>query len=111
MEELLQLLRERAANLDDLDFGETCDWTVEVNSADVAKVSAATKQVSQDQEEAWRTATQLRDAIMSLGYRPHGTCTVGIISKSGTDDQDGYASIIGWRGYVELIFGVSNSDS
>jgi hypothetical protein len=66
MEELLRLLRERAANLDDLGPGETCSWTAEVNSESVAKVSAATKQVSQAQEDAWRTAVALQDAIVVL---------------------------------------------
>ncbi len=107
MEELLRLLRERAVNLDDLEPGETCDWTVEVNSADVADVTAATKQVSQDPEDAWRTAVELRDAIAALGYRPHGDCVVGIISKLGDEGPDGIMPIIGWRGYVSLIFQTS----
>ena len=103
MDGLIQLLREQAVNLADLGSGEACDWNVEVNSASVAKVTAATKQVSRDQEDAWRTATELRDGILGLGYRPHGECVVGIVSKTEADDE-GWEVIVGWRGYVSLVF-------
>lgn len=103
MDELIQLLREQAVELADLGAGETCDWNVEVNSAGVAKVSAATKQVLRDQEDAWRTATELQDGILRLGYSPYGECAVGTVSKTEMSGE-GWAVIIGWHGYVSLVF-------
>lgn len=108
MNELLELLREQAA--DEGDFARTLaedySWKVDTNSARV-HVQAVTQKLSADPEEAWRSATQLRDAILAIGYKVYSTCQVGVVSEIGPEDPDGPDSwqlpICGWRGFVSLV--------
>lgn len=51
------------------------------------RIEALTPKLSADPAEAWRTATELRDAILALGYKLHGTCQVGVISEIGPEDR------------------------
>lgn len=49
---------------------------------------------------------ELRDAILALGYKLHGTCNIGVVSDIGPEDPAGPAwqlPICGWRGYVSLV--------
>jgi hypothetical protein len=103
--ELLQLLRDQAAGPEDF-TPENGDikWTVDTNS-EATRVNAVTRKLSQDPEDAWRSATELRDAIVALGYRLHGTCEVGIVSEIGNEPgREFRMPICGWRGRVSLIF-------
>lgn len=107
LNELLNLLREQAADLNDFTTPPPQDfsWKVDTNSARIG-IEALTKQLSTDPAEAWRTATVLRDAILALGYKLHGTCQVGVISEIGPEDPDGpgwQLPICGWRGVVHLV--------
>lgn len=107
MNELLNLLREQAADLGDFTTpAHAVSWKVNTNSLSL-QVEALTRKLSADQEEAWRTATELRNAIPALGYKPHGTCHVGVASETGpepasTDPWVMQMPICGWRGFVSL---------
>jgi hypothetical protein len=109
VDELLQLLREEAADLGDFTTpppNQDFMWTVDTNTS-TTRVTAVTRKLSPDPEDAWRTATQLRDAIVALGYKLHGTCQVGVVSEIGHEDPSGptfQLPICGWRGHVSLIF-------
>lgn len=101
MEALLQLLHDRAADLDDYPIGQgESAWSVLSNSADVMRVEAATKQATESMDDAWQAATDLRDSVLALGYTLHGTSTVGVISDHGDDD---HLRVIGWRGYLNVV--------
>lgn len=107
MHELFDLLRKQAAELGDFTTPPPQDfsWTVDVNAERIG-VEALTRKLSASPEEAWRSAIELRDAILALGYKLHGTCQVGIISEIGHEDpaEPGWQlPICGWRGTVHLV--------
>jgi hypothetical protein len=107
LNELLDLLREQAADLDDFTTPPPQDfsWKVDTNPARIG-VEALTQKLSADPAEAWRTATDLRDAILALGYKLQGTCQVGVISEIGLENSAGpgwQLPICGWRGMVHLV--------
>jgi hypothetical protein len=107
--ELLDLLNERTAALDDFTTPFDGMWSVNT-SGDVTRVSAYTKQLSSTPEEAWRILPDLCDAVTALGYALHGNCQVGVMSEIGPEDTsspDFELPICGWRGYVSLVFGTS----
>ena len=108
MNELLNLLREQAADEGDFTTAVTLEdfsWKVDSNSARV-HVEALTRKLSASPDEAWHTAVALREAILALGYKLHGTCHVGAVSEIGPEDPDGpdwQLPICGWRGFVNLV--------
>lgn len=111
MKELLDLLREQAAELEHFTTPPPQDftWTVDTKAHRIG-VEALTRKLSATPDEAWRTATELRDAILALGYKLHGTCTVGVISEIGPEQARASAPhgqlqmpICGWRGHVRLV--------
>ena len=114
MKKLFDLLREQAAELDHFTTPPPQDfsWSVAVNANRVG-VEALTRKLSPSQEEAWHSAIELRDAILALGYKLHGTCMVGVISEIGPEDSAGPDSwqlpICGWRGHVRLVMTPASS--
>jgi hypothetical protein len=109
MDELLQLLHDQAATLEDfttLPPPPYVGWRAEANS-EVVNITALTKKLSPDPEDAWHSATGLRDAITGLGYKLHGNCQIGVIAEVGPEDESGPGfrlPICGWRGMVFLVF-------
>jgi hypothetical protein len=98
---LLELLREYAANPDDdPDVSPIRDWSLEANGV-VTRLKAYARELSTDPETAWRAATELRDAIVGLGYELRGDSEVGAVSEEGPGLD---LPIQGWRGFVNLLF-------
>ena len=58
MDDLIELLREHAADADDTVQGS---WALDINS-DATLLKTATKKLSASPEDAWAAATELRDA-------------------------------------------------
>jgi hypothetical protein len=101
VDRLLELLRERAADPDeDPGVSPMQDWSFEANGV-VTRLRAYAKELSPDPEIAWRAATELRDAVVALGYELRGNCEVGAASEEGPGPD---LPIQGWRGYVNLLF-------
>lgn len=101
MDGLLEVLRERAADPDELPEGSAFrDWTFDTNSV-VTRVKAYTKELSPDADTAWRTAVALHDAIVAQGYEIRGQCEIGAVSDEGPGLD---LPIRGWRGFVNLLF-------
>lgn len=106
MKELVDLLHDQAARQEDFttmppDGGL---WNVGANEA-IVHVDALTRRLSREPDEAWRSAMELRDAILALGYKLHGTCLIGAVSEIGEEDPAGpgyQLPICGWRGQVSL---------
>lgn len=109
MKELFDLLREQAAELGHFTTPPPDDFSWKVNTnANRIGVEALTRKLSASPEEAWRSATELRDAILALGYKLHGTCNIGVISEIGqepanADRRQMQLPICGWRGFVHLV--------
>lgn len=101
MDGILKVMREYAADPDTLPEGSAFrDWGLEVNSA-VTRLKAYTRELSPDPDAAWRTALQLRDAIVAEGCQLRGPCEVGTVVEDGPGPD---FAATGWRGYVNLLF-------
>lgn len=106
MKELIDLLHDQAAKQDDFTTTppEGHLWNVGANEA-IVHVHALTRRLSREPDDAWRSAKELRDAILALGYKIHGTCQIGAVSEIGKEDPAGSGyelPICGWRGQVTL---------
>lgn len=102
MDKLFQLLNEQAAGLDEFNARGADPWKVQTHP-DFTRVDAQAKLPSSDPEAAWRNATELRDAILGLGHRLHGKCTIGVVSET-TVATDGAMPIVAWCGQLNLAF-------
>ena len=105
MKELFDLLRDQAARQEDFTTPPPADdylWSVKVNE-DVVHAHALTRTLSREPEDAWRSAVELRDAVLALGYKMHGTCQFGVVSEFGEEDGPVWQfPICGWRGQVTM---------
>jgi hypothetical protein len=107
LKELFDLLHDQAARQEDFTTPPPSDdylWSVRVNAA-IVHVHALTRKLSREPDDAWRSATELRGAILALGYKIHGTCQIGVVSEIGKEDPHGPGwefPICGWRGQVTL---------